>query len=264
MSFNNDFTDDERDLLLDLINESLHVKTHIELFTWLQGKLQLFIPHEVLISAWGDFSLGLIYFDILSAVPGLRTNSFTQKDLTPLLKTLFHHWHHNQAPLILNNTYGFFQSIKLEHDDICQPLDNMRSAVVHGINDTRGHHDTLYILMSSDNIPVASSKIFTVLLPYIDFAIRRIDHTPAKSIETTAIVKNEPLATTLQAKTNDILSDREKNIMQWVRAGKTNAEIGLILDISAFTVKNHLQRIFKKLNVFNRAQAVAICNTKDL
>jgi DNA-binding CsgD family transcriptional regulator len=56
----------------------------------------------------------------------------------------------------------------------------------------------------------------------------------------------------------------KKNIMQWVRAGKTNAEIGMILDISAFTVKNHLQRIFKKLNVFNRAQAVAICNTKDL
>jgi len=29
------------------------------------------------------------------------------------------------------------------------------------------------------------------------------------------------------------------------------------LDISAFTVKNHVQRIFKKLDVVNRAQAVA-------
>ena len=44
--------------------------------------------------------------------------------------------------------------------------------------------------------------------------------------------------------------------MHWVSIGKTNAEIGSILDISAFTVKNHLQRIFKKLDVFNRMQAV--------
>jgi DNA-binding CsgD family transcriptional regulator len=42
-----------------------------------------------------------------------------------------------------------------------------------------------------------------------------------------------------------------------VRNGKTNFEIGMILDISAFTVKNHLQRIFRKLDVVNRAQAVA-------
>lgn len=35
----------------------------------------------------------------------------------------------------------------------------------------------------------------------------------------------------------------------------------MILDISAFTVKNHPQRIFKKLNVINRAQAVAITET---
>jgi DNA-binding CsgD family transcriptional regulator len=53
------------------------------------------------------------------------------------------------------------------------------------------------------------------------------------------------------------LSSREQEIMDWVKHGKTNYEIGMILDISAFTVKNHLQRIFKKLDVLNRAQAVA-------
>ena len=45
--------------------------------------------------------------------------------------------------------------------------------------------------------------------------------------------------------------------MGWVCSGKTNIEIGLILNISTFTVKNHLQRIFKKLDVVNRSQAVA-------
>ena len=53
------------------------------------------------------------------------------------------------------------------------------------------------------------------------------------------------------------MSERELEIMHWVALGKTNPEIGSILDISAFTVKNHMQRMFKKLNVTNRAQAVA-------
>jgi DNA-binding CsgD family transcriptional regulator len=34
----------------------------------------------------------------------------------------------------------------------------------------------------------------------------------------------------------------------------------MILNISAFTVKNHLQRIFKKLDVLNRAQAATKYN----
>jgi len=45
-----------------------------------------------------------------------------------------------------------------------------------------------------------------------------------------------------------------------VRKGKTNQEIALILQISLFTVKNHLQRIFRKLDVLNRAQAVGKFN----
>ncbi len=49
---------------------------------------------------------------------------------------------------------------------------------------------------------------------------------------------------------------RESEIMHWVRVGKTNYEIGVILNISAFTVKNHRQRIFKKLGTSSRAQTV--------
>ncbi len=45
--------------------------------------------------------------------------------------------------------------------------------------------------------------------------------------------------------------------MAWVAMGKTNPEIGCILSISEFTVKNHLKSIFSKLDVTNRAQAVA-------
>ncbi len=42
-----------------------------------------------------------------------------------------------------------------------------------------------------------------------------------------------------------------------VSEGKTNTEISDYLDISACTVKNHLQRIMQKLNATNRTEAVA-------
>jgi DNA-binding CsgD family transcriptional regulator len=52
------------------------------------------------------------------------------------------------------------------------------------------------------------------------------------------------------------LTERESEILAWMALGKTNPEIGSILGISAFTVKNHVQRILKKLDVINRTQAV--------
>lgn len=52
------------------------------------------------------------------------------------------------------------------------------------------------------------------------------------------------------------LTDREAEVMRWISIGKTNAEVGAILSISVYTVKNHLQHIFRKLEATNRVQAV--------
>jgi DNA-binding NarL/FixJ family response regulator len=48
------------------------------------------------------------------------------------------------------------------------------------------------------------------------------------------------------------LSTREAEILLWVAQGKTNFETGVILNISAFTVKKHLEHIYEKLNVEGR------------
>lgn len=55
---------------------------------------------------------------------------------------------------------------------------------------------------------------------------------------------------------NPILSAREAEVMEWVAQGKTNAEIGAIMGISPFTVKNHMGSIFVKLGASNRVEAV--------
>ena len=51
------------------------------------------------------------------------------------------------------------------------------------------------------------------------------------------------------------LTPREAEVLFWVAQGKTNAEIGLILDAAASTVKKHVERILEKLEVENRQSA---------
>jgi hypothetical protein len=49
-----------------------------------------------------------------------------------------------------------------------------------------------------------------------------------------------------------------------VKEGKSNYEVGCILGISALTVKNHLQRIYRTLGVSNRTHALSRCMSLHL
>jgi LuxR family transcriptional regulator len=57
------------------------------------------------------------------------------------------------------------------------------------------------------------------------------------------------------------LSEKEIEILEWAREGKTSWEIASIRQVSEPTVKYHLKSIYNKLGVSNRAQAVgeALC-----
>ncbi len=60
------------------------------------------------------------------------------------------------------------------------------------------------------------------------------------------------------------LSAREKEIVQWLAAGKSDDQIASILTISAHTVDYHLRNIFIKLGANNRVSAVVIAITYGL
>jgi DNA-binding NarL/FixJ family response regulator len=54
------------------------------------------------------------------------------------------------------------------------------------------------------------------------------------------------------------LTPREAEVLNWLRAGKTNRDIGEILGISPRTVNKHLDRIYVKLGVETRLAAAAV------
>ena len=51
------------------------------------------------------------------------------------------------------------------------------------------------------------------------------------------------------------LTARESEVLRWVSAGKSDAQIGAILRISARTVQKHLQNVYDKLGVESRTAA---------
>ena len=54
------------------------------------------------------------------------------------------------------------------------------------------------------------------------------------------------------------LTGREAEVLNWLAGGKTNRDIAEILGMSPRTVNKHLERVYVKLGVENRAAAVAI------
>ena len=58
-------------------------------------------------------------------------------------------------------------------------------------------------------------------------------------------------------KSQDHLTQREKEVLTWVGRGKTSSEIAIILGLSERTINFHCDQAMKRLDVINRTQAVA-------
>lgn len=62
----------------------------------------------------------------------------------------------------------------------------------------------------------------------------------------------------------EVLTSREKDVLQMVAKGASNKEIAEKLVVKEVTVKTHLNSIFKKLKVTSRTQAVLLAMQTDL
>ena len=69
---------------------------------------------------------------------------------------------------------------------------------------------------------------------------------------------HKPADDTQSLKQQFSVTGREADVLLWIANGKTNREIGQILEMSPRTVNKHLEQIFKKLGVENRTSAAAV------
>jgi len=54
----------------------------------------------------------------------------------------------------------------------------------------------------------------------------------------------------------DLLTDREKQVLQLLAEGKSNKEVATLLDLSLYTIETHRTHLMQKLNLHNTAEIV--------
>jgi transcriptional regulator EpsA len=237
---------------LRIVAECGAIRRHCDMQRWLRGDLQSFLPHDILLSAWGDFDAWELKLDLFSGLPGLRAGRLAHCGVSELVREAYARWcDAGREPAM----------IELAHAEparepcacaLHDALRRMRYMLVHGVHDKRSGSDALYVALGAE--PFARRRSTTgflslveALVAQVDSAFRRVPALPVAELGCVPRAEGEPLE----------LSPREVEVLEALRRGKTNLDIAAALDISPFTVKNHVQRIFRKIGVSNRTQAAA-------
>jgi transcriptional regulator EpsA len=231
-------------LLLNL-DDALRIRTRAQFFSWTQGMLQDLIPHRALVCALRRGSPRAFMVDGFSTL-GVDTALFGELLLreTPLASVLSENWRqHRYQPVLCS--LGEFAA--LAGNSLVRELRRAGATelLVNGSHDLDGEVQGL-CLFACQAGAVGPREIYLTQLmaPSLQTAWMRTQASAAAEGPRLASVGGRAL------------TERECGILRWVYLGKSNGEIGAILNISALTVKNHMQKILRKLNVVNRAQAV--------
>ena len=233
--------------LLVMFETSLEITKRSQFFLWAQGALQRFIPHETLLCVHGD--IGQMRFrheTFSSALFDAQQERLLADPATGFLARMLDDWQREgRKPQILrSNSNSTAPGAGTRHD--------LGHVAAHGPPEIQGQLGSFFLFVRVPRQPgPRESYLLGLLTPYLHMALYRMLADEGQSTEKAFAAKG-------------LLSARELQVLQWVRSGKTNEEIGSILKISPPTVKNHVQKILRKLNVSNRAQAVGKAATLRL
>jgi transcriptional regulator EpsA len=242
------------DALVLVIETGLRVGHRHQFFNWTQGPLQSLLPHDLLVCALADHDKHGYRIDTFSCypVPELCLKNLNDPE-HGMLSRLAHAWVQNdRQPLIVNGDSSAAAPVAQFTAELARyELGNLVAHGTYGLNGMAGSFFGFY--RTSGRIDCGYAHIVEVLVPYLHVAWLRSQYQ-----EKTPVRQRIPAPLPKHGLTN-----RELEVLTWVHEGKSNAEIGLILSISRLTVKNHVQKILRKLNAQNRAQAVAKALTNN-
>jgi transcriptional regulator EpsA len=235
--------------LVSSIVAAAQIRRRFQFFAWTQAQLQEVLPHNVLVCGVARSNGTSMFFDHFYNTPFPRaTLARLCHPREGIVAELTENWRAQGCePMLVTRGDGFDPVTKLGNELHGLQLGD---AVLHGIPNEH-HVSGAYAVVAAVSLPRAPGPrelhLLQALVPSIFGAYCR------------ALARDEqPIAAGAASSGPDSeLSDRETEILRWVRDGKSNQEIGAILSISPLTVKNHMQRILRKLQASNRTQAVS-------
>jgi transcriptional regulator EpsA len=236
----------ELESLMLNIDASLRVHARHQFFTWTQGLLQNLIKHELLICALRNGEPLLFHVDSFAASP-VEPGPFIEmfRRDTSLVPHLIKAWEENFfRPVVCETGNGS----QFAQTALARELGRIGTTLVltHGTYDVFGKLASFFTFACKpDTVGPRQAYLTELITPFLHLAWLR-----------TQVNRPATEAAGAGPGPSALLTSREQEILRWIHLGKSNIEIGTILGISPLTVKNHVQKILRKLNVQNRAQAV--------
>jgi transcriptional regulator EpsA len=228
------------------LDASLRVHARAHFFSWTQGLLQSLIRHELLICTLCHGKPPAFRadgFSMTSPDPSLVSDMFMRD--TSVAPALLKAWEERRYQPVAFEV-GTASGCPIPSGAFSRELERLGATQLlsHGVHDADGRTLSLFTFACRPgSIGARQVYLAQLLAPAMHAAWVRtqVTRTPGSSDK---------------AASPSVLTVRELDILKWIYLGKSNFEIGAILKISPLTVKNHVQKILRKLNVVNRTQAI--------
>ena len=241
----------EEEYLVRASESAIDVRKLRHFFLWTQGQFQGLLPHQIMVCIQFGDNDEVINIECLDGI--VRDAGFIKQlchaEDGLAIRLARYCRANSMLPCLVEQDGNDAQHpLTAFHAEMVQR--GLGNAVLHGTERLRGGA-TFFALFSPAGTASSRHLFFMeLLLPHLHLAFQRV-----MSAGDGAGITDEAL---------HALTAREIEILTWVMKGKSNQEIGDLIHLSPLTVKNHLQNIYKKLNVHNRVQAISRCYSLQL
>lgn len=252
---------EQSEVLLRVIESAPQVCRRHQFFVWSQGDFQRWLPHKISVCGTYDRDQRDLVFDIFNSVPVPDEVVQGLKDIrSELMQTALSTWHRGrrQACRMPLSPIGASSSLRQTLTDL-----GYDEVLMHGIHRPGRPEEIESFFLFTQPHEVFSENVLRsldMLLPCLHVAYQRVCSTERQMVvgrTMSSALPGQPYQRLIP------ITEREREILLWVRDGLSNQQISEKLGISALTVKNHVQKILRKLGAANRAQAVARAMTMN-
>ncbi len=247
----------EQARLLNVIGALIHIHTPAQFQRWTQTGLQSILPHGMLMCGIGRTNGPRV--QIINHISVNFPLAYIEEIKRPdggVLSPIMERWLKENKPQLFDPA----QSMRGSNPRWMAIFNRygLRNIAAHGMNCIS---EPVFSYFSFSRIPEQlgprHAHLLEHLAPHMHLALARV-----------LLHKGSPQGHLLPKQAAGLapvaLTPREKEVLHWLREGKTNWEIGRILTVGDETVKSHVQKVLVKLKVNNRAQAVAKAMTLNI
>jgi transcriptional regulator EpsA len=251
----------QTEAIVRVIETAVEVRRRYQFFIWTQSIFQLLLPHKIAICGVYERTRKQVHLEAFNSisVPASVLELLTDGQ-SPLMRQVIGAWINNRSrPLVVRLSELPGQTGTTSCDELLAA--GFNELLVHGVSRPQrsSEIETLFVFASpGQHVTDLQRSCIDLLLPHLHSTYLRVQSYERESSDTRT-------APTLHGSyTRMTITDREAEILGWVREGMSNQQIGAELGISPLTVKNHVQKILRKLGAANRAQAVARAMSMNL